>query len=82
MTQSEAIDLELEYANPAQMEEFLRTVGKWERDAAAYRDALGARATLDIRYGDAPAQTLDLFTAKPGVPEAARTAMFLSLIHI
>lgn len=77
MTHSDAIDLELEYANPAQMEEFLRTVGNWERDAAAYRTALGGRATLEMRYGQAPTQTLDLFAPKPGVPEAPRAALFI-----
>jgi arylformamidase len=77
MANSTSVDLELEYANPAQMEEFLRTVGNWERESAAYRDALGERATLDIAYGSGPAQRFDLFAARPGVEAAPRVALFI-----
>lgn len=34
---------------------------RWARAAAAFRDGLGARAELDLAYGDAPRQRFDLF---------------------
>lgn len=34
---------------------------RWAREAAAFRDGLGARAELDLPYGDAPRQRFDLF---------------------
>ncbi len=38
---------------------------RWQRDAAAFRDTLGGRVR-EVRYGDAPAERVDLF-----LPEAA-----------
>jgi len=39
---------------------------RWTREAAAFRQAMGARAELDLAYGTAPREELDLF-----LPEGA-----------
>lgn len=60
------IDLEAEYVNFAEVQDYLRDIGLWARDAAAYREAAGARAHLDLAYGDKALQRLDVFTPASG----------------
>ena len=59
-------DLEAGYLSPAMMEEVPRAIPDWARDAAAYREAAGARAELDLAYGDEPRRRLDVFTPADG----------------
>lgn len=47
---------------------------RWAAAAAAFRDALGARAELDLPYGDAPRQKFDLFR-----PEGAARGVLVFL---
>jgi len=58
--------MEIEYLSPAMMRDFRPSIDSWARDAAAYRAAMGARAELDVPYGGAPRQRLDLFQAAGG----------------
>ncbi|HRI52004.1 MAG TPA: alpha/beta hydrolase [Pseudomonadota bacterium] len=61
-----APDMELEYADPAMLHELRRHLPSWTRDAAAYREAAGARAQLEVVYGERPRQRLDLFAPTSG----------------
>lgn len=61
-----APDMELEYANPAMLQEFRQHLDSWTQDAAAYREAAGARAQLEVAYGERPRQRLDLFAPADG----------------
>lgn len=58
--------MESEYLSPAMMRDFRASVEAWARDAQAYRDAVGAQAELDVAYGSAPRQRLDIFSAPVG----------------
>lgn len=60
------IDLETEYVSPALVQEYRRHIELWARDAAAYREAAGARAQIDVAYGDKPRQRLDIFEPPGG----------------
>lgn len=53
--------MELEYANPAMLQEFRQHLTSWTHDAAAYREAAAGRAQLEVAYGERPRQRLDLF---------------------
>lgn len=67
--------MESEYLSPAMTRDFPGSVEAWARDARAYREAVGARAELDVVYGDAPRQRLDIFPASGG--EGGPVAMFV-----
>ncbi|HSO00539.1 MAG TPA: alpha/beta hydrolase, partial [Candidatus Nanopelagicales bacterium] len=75
MADSPTTDLETEYLTPAMMRDFRPSVEAWARDARAYRDAVGARAELDVAYGDGARRRLDIFPpdgspSRPGPPIA------------
>ncbi|MEX2520302.1 MAG: alpha/beta hydrolase [Paracoccaceae bacterium] len=55
------------YANGAHIEGAASFPPRWAKAAEAFRASLGARAELDIAYGPAPRQRLDLF--RPGGAE-------------
>ena len=61
-----APDMELEYANPAMMHELRQHLTSWTHDAAAFREAAGSRAQLEVAYGERPRQRLDLFGPSGG----------------
>jgi len=67
-----ALDAELNLR--ARWPEHPEFFARWARDSAAVRERLPAR--LDLAYGDAPAETLDLFPAAGG-----GTAPLLAFIH-
>jgi acetyl esterase/lipase len=46
--------------------------GRWEADAAAFRDSMGDRASLDIAYGPGERNRFDLF-----LPEGAPKGLFV-----
>jgi arylformamidase len=54
------VDYELEYNNRARVPENPSIIAGWKRDAAAYRDRHAQRT---IRYGPAPRNTIDFFSA-------------------
>lgn len=60
------MDLDDAYANAAHIPDAASFPPRWTREAVAFRAALGERARLDIAYGDAAAERLDLF-----LPESA-----------
>lgn len=68
--------MESEYLSPAMMRDFRGSVEAWARDARAYRDAVGERAELDVVYGEAPRQHLDLFPA-PAAAAGGPVALFV-----
>jgi arylformamidase len=72
MNAEATLDMEIEYANPAMVQEYLQAINTWAKDAAAYREAAGARAHIDLPYGDSPRQRVDVFEApkSPGGPVA------------
>ncbi|ASM74188.1 MULTISPECIES: alpha/beta hydrolase [Roseobacteraceae] len=49
------------YANGAHIPDGASFPDRWVRDATAFRDAMGARAQLGLRYGPSPRQNFDLF---------------------
>ena len=49
------------YANGAYIEGAEAFPPRWEKEAAAFRAALGARAQLGVSYGPSPRQTIDFF---------------------
>lgn len=59
-------DPDRDYANGAFIPGAADYPDRWAREAAAFRAALGRRAELDLSYGPAPRERLDLF-----LPEAA-----------
>jgi arylformamidase len=68
-------DLNAEYAGPAMAQEHRRIIDIWDRDAAAYRAAARARAQLDLVYGTAPRQRIDLFP--PEIGASGPVALFI-----
>lgn len=64
-----AINYEVEYDNRARVPEHPEIFARWQREAAAYRDA-NRGAELGLAYGPSPRQTLDLFPAKDADKEA------------
>jgi arylformamidase len=58
-----AINYEVEYDNRARVPEHPEIFARWQREAAAFREA-ARDAELGLRYGPGPRQTVDLFPAK------------------
>lgn len=54
-------DPDRDYANGAFIHGAADYPDRWARAAAAFREGLGARADLDLAYGPAPRERLDLF---------------------
>ena len=71
------LDLETEYDNRARVPDHQQIFDQWTRDGAAYRARAGAegRATLGLKCGPGPRQTLDIFQAATGA--AAPLALFI-----
>lgn len=61
-----AIDNSAAYNNRAAVPEFPTIAAQWERDAAAYREAMSkqGRAELNVRFGPTERQYIDLFKAR------------------
>lgn len=66
------MDMDLAYANGAFIADAASYPPKWQTQAAAFRDSLGARARLGLAYGAAARQQFDLFMPV-GVPRGAVT---------
>jgi len=60
---AETIDYEKEYDNRGRVPEHPEIFARWQREAAAYRQA-ARDAELGLPYGPAPRQTVDLFPAR------------------
>jgi len=59
--------LDAQYNLRARHPDFQRYFDEWERDSAAAQAQLKGR--LDVAYGDAPSETLDVYPARrPGSP--------------
>ena len=59
--------LDLQYNNRARIPEHPQIFERWQKASAAAREALTGE--LDLRYGDLPGETLDVFpAAAPGAP--------------
>lgn len=58
-----SVDFEVEYNNRARVPEHPDIMGRWARDAAAYRDRMATEenAELGLAYGTSPRQKVDLF---------------------
>src|SRR5262245_45129316 len=56
-----SVDYEVEYNNRARVPEHPQIFARWEREAAAYRSEVAARAELGLRYGSTARQIMDLF---------------------
>src|SRR5262249_25587625 len=71
------LELEAEYNNRARVPEHQEIFDRWTRDAAAYRERASAvaRATLGLKYGPSPRQTIDIFHA--ATDAAAPLALFI-----
>jgi len=69
------MDMDLAYANGAFIADAASYPPKWQADAAAFREGLGARARLGLAYGPGARQQFDLF-----LPEAAPRGA-VSFIH-
>ncbi|MGE3991211.1 alpha/beta hydrolase [Pseudorhodoplanes sp.] len=68
-----ATDNSAAYNNRAAVADFPDIVAQWQRDGAAYREAMAqqGRAELDVRFGPTERQYVDLFKAKdPQAPVA------------
>ncbi len=66
------MDMDTAYANAPFIPGSADYPARWAADAAAFRDALGARARLAIPYGRAPRESFDLFT-----PETAPRGLMI-----
>ena len=66
------IDNNAAYNNRAHVAEFPQFMAEWEKDGAAYRDAMAqqGRAELDVRYGSTNRQIVDLFHGDKDAPWA------------
>lgn len=64
------MDMDRAYANGAFIAGAEGFVPRWQRDAAAFRGALGARAQLGVAYGPGARQRFDLFLPE-GAPKGA-----------
>jgi arylformamidase len=69
------IDYEKEYDNRGRVPEHPEIFARWQRDAAAYREA-ARDAELGLKYGPGPRQTIDLFPAKDD-DESTPLALFI-----
>ena len=74
-----AIDNNAAYNNRAHVPEFPQFMAQWEKDGAAYRDAMAkqGRAELNVRYGATDRQIVDLFFADKDAPKDAPWAVFI-----
>jgi arylformamidase len=70
------IDYEKEYDNRGRVKDHADITARRVRDAAAYREARKADATIGERYGTSSRQIIDFFPAKAG-GSAAPLAMFI-----
>jgi len=75
MDREDPIDLEAEYNNRARVADSAAIIGRWARDAAAFRTTW-ARRHLDVPYGPSERERLDLFLPETGA-EATPLAMFI-----
>lgn len=73
MTTDDTAWLERMYNNRARVPESAEHLAQWTRDSAQARAA--THGALDVRYGDAPSETLDIF------PGAASDAPVFFFIH-
>lgn len=73
MTTDDTAWLERMYNNRARVPESAEHLARWTRDSAQARAAI--HGALDVRYGDAPSETLDIF------PGAASDAPVFFFIH-
>lgn len=66
------IDNNAAYNNRAHVPAFPQFMAEWEKDGAAYRDAMAkqGRAELDVRYGSTNRQIVDLFHGEKDAPWA------------
>lgn len=73
------IDNNAAYNNRAHVPAFPEFMVQWEKDGAAYRDAMAkqGRAELDVRYGSTDRQIVDLFHADKDAPKDAPWAVFI-----
>ena len=69
------MDIDLAYANGAFIADAASYPPKWQADAAAFREGLGAKARLGLAYGPGARQQFDLFLPT-GVPRGS-----VSFIH-
>ena len=69
------MDYEAEYDTRARVPEHLAIIEGWLNDSAAYRQA--ASCELDVRYGEAPRMTYDLFRPAGPADAAAALVMFI-----
>lgn len=60
------MDMDREYANGAFIPGSEALPARWAANAAAFRDALGARARMGLAYGGAARQEFDLFLPEAG----------------
>ncbi|MEM1386284.1 MAG: alpha/beta hydrolase [Pseudomonadota bacterium] len=60
------MDLTAEYENGTYIPNAGDYIARWEVDAQAFRDALGPRARLGVKTGDAPRNRLDLYAPNEG----------------
>ena len=60
--------LDAQYNNRARVPEFARYLARWKHDSAAVRARLliGGGAKIDVAYGPASGERLDIFPAAPG----------------
>ena len=70
MAETERAARDLAYANGAFIAGAETYPPRWEAEAAAFRDSLGARAQLGLAYGSGARQRLDLFLPE-GAPRGA-----------
>jgi len=75
-TPSDAAWLDTQYNNRARIPEHPAIFARWKEDSARVRGA--TRCLLDLRYGEAAAETLDLFLP---AARAVRAAPVLVFIH-
>lgn len=70
-------NFENEYNNRRRVPEHVDMMARWQAASEAFRDACGARAELDIAYGDGERQKYDLFHPA----DAAADAPLVVYIH-
>jgi arylformamidase len=58
--------LDVQYNNRARIPEHPQIFSRWVESSKLARERL--KCTLDVRYGDQPGETLDIFPAQPGGP--------------
>ena len=68
------LDYELEYNNRGRVKDYQQIFDRWERDGAAYREAMKPKgAEIGVRYGSSERQAYDYFPGNdphPGAPLA------------